>query len=75
MFSTAPERSFTAGSRKAGVILLSLKSLAKWSPPGGVIRVQLDGDRLRVADQGPGIADVKCPAPGQTLDGRAYADL
>jgi len=27
------------------------------------------------APQGPGIADVKCPAPGQTLDGRAYADL
>ncbi|MGZ4780062.1 MAG: type II secretion system protein [Thermoanaerobaculia bacterium] len=27
------------------------------------------------APQGPGISDVKCPAPGQTLDGRAYADL
>jgi len=33
----------------------------KWSPPGGTIRVQLDGDRLRVADQGPGIAEEDLP--------------
>jgi general secretion pathway protein G len=25
--------------------------------------------------QGPGIVDVKCPAPGQTLDGRPYSEL
>jgi two-component system, OmpR family, sensor histidine kinase MprB len=33
----------------------------KWSPPGGTIRVQLEGDRLRVADQGPGIAEGDMP--------------
>jgi two-component system sensor histidine kinase MprB len=38
-----------------------LDNAVKWSPPGGVIRVQLDGDRLRVADQGPGIADADMP--------------
>ena len=27
------------------------------------------------APQGPGISDVKCPAPGQTLDGRPYTEL
>jgi general secretion pathway protein G len=27
------------------------------------------------APQGPGIVDVKCPAPGTTLDGRSYSDL
>jgi len=27
------------------------------------------------APQGPGISDVKCPAPGQTLDGRPYSEL
>lgn len=25
--------------------------------------------------QGPGIVDVKCPAPGQTLDGKPYSEL
>ena len=30
-------------------------------PPGGTIRVQLEGDRLRVADQGPGIPDDDLP--------------
>jgi len=33
----------------------------KWSPPGGTIRVQLEGDRLRVADQGPGISEADMP--------------
>jgi len=27
------------------------------------------------APQGAGISDVKCPAPGQTLDGRPYTEL
>ena len=38
-----------------------LDNAVKWSPPGGTIRVQLEGDRLRVADQGPGIAEDDLP--------------
>ena len=38
-----------------------LDNAVKWSPPGGIIRVQLEGDRLRVADQGPGIAEADLP--------------
>lgn len=38
-----------------------LDNAVKWSPPGGTIRVQLEGDRLRVADQGPGIAEGDLP--------------
>ena len=38
-----------------------LDNAVKWSPPGGTIRVQLEGNRLRVADQGPGIADGDLP--------------
>jgi two-component system sensor histidine kinase MprB len=38
-----------------------LDNAVKWSPPGGTVRVQLEGDRLRVADQGPGIADEDLP--------------
>jgi two-component system sensor histidine kinase MprB len=38
-----------------------LDNAVKWSPPGGTIRVQLEGDRLRVADQGPGIDDADLP--------------
>ncbi len=38
-----------------------LDNAVKWSPPHGVIRVQLEGDRLRVADQGPGIAEDDLP--------------
>lgn len=38
-----------------------LDNAVKWSPPGGTVRVQLEGDRLRVADQGPGIAEEDLP--------------
>ena len=38
-----------------------LDNAVKWSPPGGTIRVQLEGDRLRVADQGPGITEADMP--------------
>jgi two-component system, OmpR family, sensor histidine kinase MprB len=38
-----------------------LDNAVKWSPPGGTVRVQLEGDRLRVADEGPGIADADLP--------------
>lgn len=38
-----------------------LDNSVKWSPSGGTIRVQLEGDRLRVADQGPGISDDDLP--------------
>jgi two-component system sensor histidine kinase MprB len=38
-----------------------LDNAVKWSPPGGTIRVQLEGNRLRVADEGPGIAEEDLP--------------
>lgn len=38
-----------------------LDNAVKFSPPGGTIHVHLDGDRLRIADQGPGIADEDLP--------------
>ena len=38
-----------------------LDNAVKWSPPNGIIRVQLEGDRLRVADQGPGISEADMP--------------
>jgi two-component system, OmpR family, sensor histidine kinase MprB len=38
-----------------------LDNAVKWSPPGGTVRVQLEGDRLRVADEGPGIAEKDLP--------------
>lgn len=38
-----------------------LDNAVKWSPPGGTIHVQLEGDRLRVADAGPGIAEADLP--------------
>ncbi len=38
-----------------------LDNAVKWSPPGGTIRVHLEGDRLRVADQGQGIAEEDLP--------------
>ena len=33
-----------------------LDNAYKWSPPGGVVRVELRNGTLRIADQGPGIA-------------------
>jgi two-component system, OmpR family, sensor histidine kinase MprB len=38
-----------------------LDNAVKWSPPGGTVRVHLEGDRLRVADEGPGIAEEDLP--------------
>ncbi len=38
-----------------------LDNAVKWSPPNGTIRVHLEGDRLRVADQGQGIAETDLP--------------
>ena len=38
-----------------------LDNAVKWSPPGGTVRVQLEGGRLRVADEGPGIAEADLP--------------
>jgi two-component system sensor histidine kinase MprB len=38
-----------------------LDNAVKWSPPDGTVRIYLEGDRLRVADQGPGIADADLP--------------
>lgn len=38
-----------------------LDNAVKFSPPGGTIRVQLEGDQLRISDQGPGIAEEDLP--------------
>lgn len=38
-----------------------LDNAVKFSPPGGTIRVHMDGDTLRIADQGPGIAEEDLP--------------
>jgi two-component system, OmpR family, sensor histidine kinase MprB len=38
-----------------------LDNAVKFSPAGGTIRVQLQGDQLRISDQGPGIADDDLP--------------
>lgn len=38
-----------------------LDNAVKFSPPGGTVTVRLEGDRLRIADQGPGIADADLP--------------
>ena len=38
-----------------------LDNAVKWSPPGSTIRVRLEGNRLRVADSGPGIPEADLP--------------
>lgn len=38
-----------------------LDNAVKFSPPGGTIRVLLEGDRLRISDQGPGISEDELP--------------
>lgn len=38
-----------------------LDNAVKFSPAGGTIRVQLEGDQLRISDQGPGIAEADLP--------------
>jgi len=38
-----------------------LDNAVKFSPAGGTIEVRLEGDRLRIVDQGPGIADQDLP--------------
>ena len=38
-----------------------LDNAVKWSPPDGTIRVELEGNRLRVSDEGPGIPDADLP--------------
>ena len=38
-----------------------LDNAVKFSPPGGTVRVHLEGDILRISDEGPGIADEDLP--------------
>jgi len=38
-----------------------LDNAVKFSPPGGVVTVRLVGDRLRISDQGPGVAEADLP--------------
>lgn len=38
-----------------------LDNAVKFSPPGGVVSVRLEGELLRISDQGPGIAEEDLP--------------
>jgi two-component system sensor histidine kinase MprB len=38
-----------------------LDNAVKWSPPAGTIRVRLEGNRVSVADSGPGIPEADLP--------------
>jgi two-component system sensor histidine kinase MprB len=38
-----------------------LDNAVKFSPPGGTVTVRLVGDRLRISDEGPGIAEADLP--------------
>jgi signal transduction histidine kinase len=38
-----------------------LDNAVKWTPSGGTIRVRLEGNRLRVSDEGPGIPEADLP--------------
>ena len=38
-----------------------LDNAVKFSPPGGTVRVHLEGDTLRISDEGPGIAEEDLP--------------
>ncbi len=38
-----------------------LDNAVKFSPQGGTVRVLLEGDRLRISDQGPGISEEELP--------------
>lgn len=49
-----------AGGLERGVTNL-LDNAAKWSPPGGVVRVHLSEGTLMVADAGPGISGTDLP--------------
>lgn len=49
-----------SGSLERAVTNL-LDNAAKWSPPGGVVTVDLRGGLLTVTDQGPGINDADLP--------------
>ncbi|HEY0217092.1 MAG TPA: ATP-binding protein [Cellulomonas sp.] len=44
-----------------GAVVNLLDNAVKWSPPGGTIKVQLEGNRLRVSDEGPGIPEADLP--------------
>jgi len=43
------------------VVTNLLDNAVKWSPPGSTIRVRLQGNRLKVADSGPGIPEEDVP--------------
>ncbi len=38
-----------------------LDNAVKFSPPGGTVRVQMDGQTIRISDEGPGIAEEDLP--------------
>lgn len=38
-----------------------LDNAVKWSPPGTTVHVDLHGEQLRIADEGPGVAEVDLP--------------
>ena len=49
------------GDRIARAVTNLLDNARKWSPPGGVIEVELRGGTLTVRDHGPGFRDEDLP--------------
>ena len=59
VFDVSLEPSLVVGdaARLDRAVANLLDNAAKWSPPGSVVDVVLEGGELRVRDRGPGIAD------------------
>jgi two-component system sensor histidine kinase MprB len=49
------------GDRIARAVVNLLDNAAKWSPPGGIVAVELGGGSLTVRDHGPGFQDEDLP--------------
>lgn len=54
---------FTVGHADAlsRAVVNLLDNAVKWTPSGGTIQVRLNGNRLRVSDEGPGIPEADLP--------------
>jgi two-component system sensor histidine kinase MprB len=62
-FKTALERTVVRGvpERLERAVSNLLDNAAKWSPPGGVVEVELRAGELSIRDHGPGIAPTDLP--------------
>jgi two-component system sensor histidine kinase MprB len=62
-FDVALEPLFVVANPEAlgRAVVNLLDNAAKWSPPGGTVRVRIEGNRLVVSDAGPGIPEADLP--------------